>query len=149
MKILTHHVQEPERYSQFLVRVKLVGVNVETGSESWAININDIFFSSPLYVNESSGNILILVLSNSGTIYKINTVNGNIIWQKNYNSAVTSSPTYIDSIDSVCFGTEDGRIVCLGLDGNDKWINALTEPVRTTGAYYDGNIFYKYKFWKT
>ena len=96
MKILTHHVQEWERYSQFERGKKLVGVNVETGSESWAININDIFFSSPLYVNESSGNILILVLSNSGTIYKINTVNGNIIWQKNYNSAVTSSPTYID-----------------------------------------------------
>jgi len=79
--------------------------------------------------------------SGGGHIYARNKTNGNKIWSKRFDSAVTSTPAYAN--DTVYFATNDGTVRAAddGSDGAILWEQDVGGVVVSDLAYANGLLF--------
>jgi len=141
--------------SPFTAYTNVIALNLNNGEMIWNISIGD---STPdNYVLTASStptlyNDVLFVASSDGTLYALNTDNGDIIWsEKIYTKSVisshllTSSPAYADNM--VYIGTPDGKLYAIDAsDGNIVWFEdtyssspMLSSPIVTDGLIFDSS----------
>jgi outer membrane protein assembly factor BamB len=98
--------------------------------KNWEFTTGDEILSSPTYVNKS-----VIFGSNDGSIYCLNKSNGDLIWKKDLNNKVISSPTADKHDNSVYVGSDEGNLTCLDIrDGTIKWSHSVGDKIQTTPA---------------
>ena len=98
--------------------------------KNWEFTTGDEILSSPTYVNKS-----VIFGSNDGSIYCLNKSNGDLIWKKDLNNKVISSPTADKHDNSVYVGSDEGNLTCLDVrDGTIKWSHSVGDKIQTTPA---------------
>jgi outer membrane protein assembly factor BamB len=85
------------------------------GREIWNLLLNGVCIGEPLYVNGK-----IFVGATGGRMYAI-TPDGKILWSYFAGSDGIGSANYIIETDSIAFGTIDGYIHNVGMDGRALW----------------------------
>jgi len=141
--------------SPFTAYTNVIALNLNDGEKIWNISIGDskpdnyelTASSTPTIYNN-----VLFVASSDGTLYALNTENGNIKWnEKIYTKSLissnilTSSPAYADNM--VYIGTPDGKLYAIDAsDGNIVWNEdtyssspMLSSPIVTDGFLFDSS----------
>lgn len=104
--------------------------------KNWDFTTGDEILSSPGHVNET-----VIFGSNDGNIYCLNDSNGDLIWKKDLNNKVISSPTIDEHDNSVYIGSDEGNLTCLDIrDGTVKWSRSVGDKVQSTAALKDNLV---------
>ena len=99
-------------------------------SKNWDFTTGDEILSSPSYVNET-----VIFGSCDGNVYCLNESDGDLVWKKDLDNKVLSSPTIDEHENSVYIGSDEGNMTCLDIrDGTVKWSHKTGDKVQSTAA---------------
>lgn len=106
--------------------------------KNWEFTTGDAILSSPTYVNDT-----VIFGSNDGSVYCLNESDGDLIWKKDLNDKVISSPTLDEHENSVYIGSDEGNLTCLDIrDGTVKWSHSTGAKVLSTAALKDNLVVF-------
>ncbi|MDZ4712821.1 MAG: PQQ-binding-like beta-propeller repeat protein [bacterium] len=120
---------------------RIFGYDLGKGKSNWQRNISWIE-SSPVLVNED-----VVVAGLNGKIYKLNALNGNIIWStkpsklNSVNNSFYTSPTVSGNI--VLAGNIDGNMYAYELSsGKELWKFKTDASIFSDASAWKGNIYF-------
>lgn len=104
----------------------------------WTFKTEDEIRSSPtVYKN------VVLVGSYDSNMWAVNLETGDMIWKRNTDAGIASSPVVDDEMQQVLFGSEDYTYYAIDVrDGRMNWSHTTGDKIRSSGTLAHGHIFF-------
>lgn len=144
-----HKVSDSSIYSTPLIAKKetllivatldgtLAALDATNGETRWKTSLESPIFSSPVLCENNS----FIVGSASSLIYRINILNGEIIWKfDKAGKSIFSSASLFE--DKFVIGTHNNSLLCFDHFGNLKWTFNTDSPVFSTPQAYNEKIIF-------
>jgi|GEM_PF-5656383 len=122
-------------------------LDADTGADVWSYATGGPVSAPPLMVEDQ-----LIIGSADGFLYSLDPVDGSQNWRYDAGSAVRGGACLMHVGDAVYVGTDDGLVVCVGLDGTlwsefDSGAAVTGAPDGSSGVYpvvfgnHDGRLF--------
>ncbi|RMH16728.1 MAG: hypothetical protein D6698_09285 [Gammaproteobacteria bacterium] len=109
----------------------LYAINANTGDVAWVFGTTSPLGNSPTYSNG-----VLYVGDTDRSLYAINANTGQLIWRNtSAQGAIETNPLVVNNL--VIFGSRDGNIYALDLQGDLQWTKSTAAPVLFSPAYDD------------
>jgi len=111
--------------------------DIQTGAELWRFSASDDILATPGYDTQSGS---VIVGDNKGKLYRLDLVNGSVIWEIDCGVSIRSTPAISDGV--ILFSSNDGKYRAVSLDtGGELWMYqtgliADSSPVVEDGVAY-------------
>lgn len=110
-------------------------LDARTGALLWSLEIDGSIYTAAAPAEESS----VIVGTNGGTLYRVNTASGKTIWKRSF-SPIYSSPLVSDG--KIFFGCRDGEFYCLSLEDGKIWWSYSTGADIRSSPWSSGETVY-------